>query len=253
MCPLCIGSATALHTTTPRRFDVAPREAIDFLRGKLDLPTRTWLDIWQEAHSAAFVVAGAESKALVADFHDAVAKAIEQGETLETFRKDFDRIVAEHGWSYQGSRNWRSQIIFQTNLRMAYAAGRWQQIERVKEARPYLRYVHLDPQAHPRPLHRSWHNTVLPVDDPWWRTHFPPNGWYCHCSVQSLNARDVERYGLKVSAEAPPVEWVERTVGSGDTRKTVRVPEGIDPGFAYRPGTPLSEAIKAGLELRAGG
>lgn len=227
-------------------------EAIAFLRDKLRLPTATWLDIWQEMHSAAFVVAGAQSDALLKDFHDAVLKAIEQGETLETFRKDFDRIVADHGWSYNGSRNWRSRVIFQTNLRMAYAAGRWQQIERVKDARPYLRYVAVM-DARTRPLHRVWHNTVLPVDHPWWQTHFPPNGWNCRCSVQSLNERDLVRYRLKVSAEAPPIEWVERLVGSGDSRRAIMVPKGIDPGFAYRPGAPVSEAIRQGLAPRAGG
>ncbi len=250
-CPCCGAPQISLHAADAQPFDVAPREAIDFLRQKLRLPTATWTDIWQQMHSAAFVVAGAQGDALLKDFHDAVLKAIEQGETLETFREDFDTIVKRYGWSYNGSREWRSKIIFQTNLRMAYAAGRWQQIERVKQTRPYLRYVHLDPQAHPRPLHQSWHNTVLPVDDPWWQTHFPPNGWNCHCTAQSLNERDLERYGLTVTAQAPPINWIDRVVGSGDSRRAIKVPEGIDPGFAYRPGAPLDEAIRQGLAQRA--
>lgn len=27
------------------------------------------------------------------------------------------------------------------------------------------------------PLHVSWYVLVTHHDDPWWRTHFPPNGW----------------------------------------------------------------------------
>jgi uncharacterized protein with gpF-like domain len=236
----------------PQRFDVAPGEAIAFLRNKLNIPTRHWTDLWHEMHSAAFVVAGAEREALVADFRDAVAKALEEGRTLEQFRADFDSIVAEHGWSYRGSRNWRSKVIYETNMRMASAAGRWEQIQTVKDDRPYLRYVHTEGERFPRPLHLAWHDTVLPADDPWWETHFPPNGWGCKCFVESLNERDLERYGLTVSAAAPPVVMESRTINTPDGPRTLEVPEGIDPGFAYRPGAPLARVLLEGLAERAG-
>ncbi len=234
-----------------RPFAVAPREAVEFLRQKMRVPTRAWTDLWQEMHSAAFMIAGAQEAALVGDFHQAVLKAIEEGRTLAQFREDFDRIVATHGWSYKGGRGWRSRVIFQTNLRMAYAAGRWEQIQRVKETRPYLRYVHVDPeltQENSREEHAAWHDMVLPVDDPWWETHFPPNDWGCRCTVQSLNERDLERYGLTVSSSPPPPEMVERTISTAAGPRTVLVPEGIAPGFAYRPGTPPTERLRRELE-----
>lgn len=217
-------------------FDVDFVEAIDFLKKKVDMPTAMWTDLWQQEHSAAFTVAGATTKALVRDFHDAVNKAIANGETLETFRKDFDRIVADHGWDYNGGRNWRSRIIFDTNMSTAYAAGRWQQIQEVKAQRPYLRYVHLEGQENPRPEHQSWHNLVLPVDDPWWQTHYPPNGWNCHCTVQSLNERDLARYGFSVAIKAPEVRMVEKVIMTSAGPRVVMAPEGVDPGFSYRPG-----------------
>lgn len=221
-------------------FATDPQEAIDFLREKTRMPSRAWTDLWQEMHSEAFTVAGAQSDALLEDFHEAVKKNIEEGRTLEEFRADFDRIVEEHGWSYKGSRNWRSRVIFQTNMRTAYAAGRWEQIQRVKEQRPYLRYVAVRDNR-TRPEHAAWHDTVLPVDDPFWQTHFPPNGWNCRCTVQSLNERDLARYGLKVAEQAPASPTVEKRINTPDGPVTVRVPKGIDPGFAYRPGARLDE------------
>lgn len=224
---------------TPGAFAVDPVEAIAFLVNKEDVPTRHWTDVWQAMHDRAFMVAGAQTDALLADFHEAVNKAISEGRTLEQFRKDFDRIVAAHGWSYNGSRGWRSRVIFQTNLRTAMAAGRWQQIQRLKQARPYLRYVHLEEQPHPRYQHHLWHNVVLPVDHPWWETHFAPNGWGCHCTVQSLSERDLARYHLKVWDEPPPSRMIEHTIKTPDGPRTILVPEGIDPGFAYNPGRTL--------------
>jgi SPP1 gp7 family putative phage head morphogenesis protein len=215
-------------------FDVAPLEAIEYLRQKVRVPTRAWTDVWQGMHARAFVVAGAQSDALLADFHEAVTAAIAEGRTIEDFRKDFDRIVETHGWSYKGSPGWRSRVIFETNLRMAYSAGRWAQVQEVKRFRPYLRYVALM-DGRTRPLHAAWHNTVLHADDPWWKTHYPPNGWNCRCTVQSLAERDVPKVeGAKL--QAPPSKEVVKTINGAAGPVRITVPEGIDPGFAYNPG-----------------
>jgi hypothetical protein len=54
-------------------------------------------------HAAAFSIAGAQKQALLADFFEAIKKALEDGTTLQDFRQDFDRIVATHGWSYHAA------------------------------------------------------------------------------------------------------------------------------------------------------
>lgn len=216
-----------------RRVDF--EEAIAFFRQKLRLPTETWTDLWQGQHARAFVVAGARQASLIEDFQTAVMRGLEEGTTLAAFREDFDRTVARHGWSYRGGRNWRSRVIFETNMRTAYAAGRWQQIQRVKGARPYLRYVAvLD--ARTRLEHRAWHGTLLHADDPWWRTHYPPNGWGCRCIVQQLSADDLEAFGYEVSDQAPPVNWQHRTVNMPEGPASLRVPRGIDTGWSYNVG-----------------
>lgn len=210
-------------------------EAIDYLRAKVRLPTRTWTDLWQGQHARAFVVAGATKAGLVADFHEAVTRAIAEGRTLADFRKDFDAIVARHGWTYKGKRGWRSAVIYNTNMRMAHSAGRWAQAQRLKARRPYLRYVAtLDDRT--RPDHRDWHGTVLPVDHEFWATHMPPNGWNCRCTVQSLSARDLERRGLGVTDPPPATPTRRARVNTAEGPVAIEVPEGIDPGFAYNPG-----------------
>ncbi len=98
-----------------------------------------------------FAVAGAKG-ALLNDLREAVDRAIAEGITLEVFRKTFDQVVATRGWSYQGDRDWRSNIIYSTNLRTAYGAGRFEQLQAVKSRRPYWQWRH-GGSRHPRPLH----------------------------------------------------------------------------------------------------
>ena len=158
--------------------DLPFKEAIAFFRAKLSIPTRAWDDIWKEMHSRSFVVAGATKENLLADLRAAVDKAVAEGTTLAEFRTDFDQVIAKHGWDYTGGRAWRTAIIYDTNLAMAYSAGSYRQRNQpaVLATRPYVRYLPSS-AANPRPEHMNWYNLVLPHDDPFWLTHTPPNGW----------------------------------------------------------------------------
>lgn len=211
------------------------KEAIEYFRQKVNLPTRVWTDLWEGMHARAFVVAGAMRESLIEDLRQAVEKALAGGTTKAEFFKDFQRIKAEHGWTHKGGAAWRARVIFNTNLRMAYAAGKWEQAQRLRESRPFMRYVAvLDKRT--RDEHRAWHGTVLPIDDEWWRTHYPPCGWGCRCTVQTLSERDVKRFGYQLADQAPPVEMEDRPVRTPAGDVTVRTPAGIDTGFGYNVG-----------------
>ena len=224
-------ASAAQHTQLPFT------EQIEFFRGKTNLNTESWSDVWHDAHDRAFVVAGAAHDDLVADLRGAVDKAVADGTTLDTFRRDFDAVVAKHGWTYKGGRDWRTRVIYGTNLRTSYAAGQYQQMKAIAERRPYWRYRHSDASEHPRHQHVAWDGLVLKHDDPWWDVHYPPNGWGCKCYVEALNERGLRRLGKEGPDRAPAVRMRTVTVGAkGPTPRTVEVPEGIDPGWAYAPG-----------------
>ena len=94
---------------------------------------------------------------------------------------------------------------------------------------------------------------VLERENPFWQTHFPPNGWGCHCKVKGLWPRDLQRLGKSGPDQAPEVNLVERTIGQRSALgpRTVRVPEGIDP---ESPGVnngyyPQQRTVMGGLTL----
>ena len=209
-------------------------EAIEFFRGKVNIPTRRWNDLWQGMHARGFMVAGAVQDTLLTDLRGAVNRAIAEGTTLADFRKSFDDTVARHGWAHTGNRNWRSRLIFSTNIRTAYSAGRWKQMTDpdALKYRPYLEYRHGD-SIDPREIHLGWHGLVVAADDAWWRTHYPPNGWGCKCKAFAVGKRDLKRMGKTGPDTAPDNGTYEWTDKQGHTHT---IPNGIDPGWDYNVG-----------------
>lgn len=212
-------------------------EQIAFFRRKLAIPTTGWTDIYNAEHDWAFVVAGANRNDLVTDFQQSVDRFIAEGRTLADFRQDFSSIVEKHGWSYNGGFGWRTRVIYDTNLRGSYQAGRFAQLMDNRETLPYWEYVHSDAVEHPRELHLAWDSMILRWDDPWWTTHFPPNGWGCQCTARGRSEAWMKRNGRSVDT-APEIVWEDRTIGqrSINGSYTVRVPQGIDPSFEHAPG-----------------
>lgn len=212
---------------------IPAREAINHLREKLNITTQHWDDILGDMHAKAFTVAGATKLALLEDLREAVRAAVDDGESIGQFRQRFNEIVAQHGWTYKGEQGWRTRVIYDTNLRTAHMAGKWEQFQRTKATRPYLMYQTAG-DSRVRPEHANWDGVILPVDHPFWRTHYPPNDWGCRCTIVSLSERDLIRKGLKVSDD-PVIEKTER-VNTRSGEVYGEVPEGIGTGWDYNVG-----------------
>ena len=91
----------------------------------------------------------------------------------------------------------------QTALATGQMAAKWQTYQATKDALPFLTYLTVG-DARVRDSHRVLDGITKPIDDPFWDTHFPPNGWRCRCDViQSLGPE--EDGGLRTSeAQHPP-------------------------------------------------
>lgn len=215
-------------------------DQIAFFRQKLNLPSERWDDIKKSAHDRAFIVAGVAEADLLNDLYQAIDKGIADGGSLAAFRKDFREIVLRNGWTGwtgEGSKAgqaWRTRIIYQTNMATSYAAGRYKQLTdpAFRALRPFWRYVHNDSVLHPRPLHQLWGSIrlTLPWDHEFWKTHFPPNGWGCHCRVTAVEAP------AEGDATEPPEGWNATDPKTG-------TPAGIDKGFDYAPGANIDTSL----------
>ncbi|PRZ48339.1 phage minor head protein [Tritonibacter scottomollicae] len=205
------------------------------------VPTARWDDITRNAHDRAFMVAGATKADLLSDIGAAVEKAIADGTGFEAFQRDFRDIVERHGWhgwtgeGTPGGEAWRMRVIYRTNMRVSYQAGRFAQLR--EGGFKYWVYRH-GGSDDPRPEHLALDGLILPADHPFWMIWFPPNGWGCSCRV--FGARSMEaaiRRGGNPAVRLP-TGWNTRDPRSG-------TPKGIDKGWDYAPGASAADTILA--------
>lgn len=233
-----------------------PKEAIDYLAGrKLITPTFSWQDLWHNEHAQQFTVSRLARLDLLKAMQDGISQSVGGDLSRRDWTRNIKTLLQKEGW--WGEKEVldpvsgetvitkfnppRLKLIFDTNTRMAYSAGLWERIERNKETHPYVRYItRRDERV--RASHRDWNNLCLPVDHPFWHTHWPPNGWHCRCRVMSITAAEYERRRAagSIETQAPRIvtrEWVNKRTG-----EVSQVPVGIDPGFDYNVGVARARA-----------
>lgn len=251
----------------PQGPGIEPRAAIDALQRRFGNPfgSYSWLDVWQNAHARGFTVAKSAGFDVLDDIIKALDDAQRGGQTFEQFARNLEPVLRDKGWWGRGpaldpatgtysdaqlGSPRRLRTIYDINMRQSRAAGEWVQIQRTKDALPYLMYdcVH---DAKTRAQHRLWGGAdngrpvVLRADHPWWHTHYPPNGWNCRCGVIQLSDSQVLQMRARglITEEAPQIAW--REFRNARTGEVVRVPDGIDPGFAYNAGEAMLAQIAA--------
>lgn len=237
---------------------LTPTEAVAYLlrRGQLT-KTFAWQDLWQDEHAQQFTVSRLARLDLLQAVRDQIVGAVNGDLSRRDFMRDAKALLGRAGW--WGEKTVldpatgedvtttfdpaRLKLIYDTNTRMAYSAGLWERMERNRKTHPYVRYITLrDDKV--RPAHRAWDGVTLPLDDAFWSTHYPPNGWRCRCRAVAVSRRDYERGvtpgGAPMRKTAPPIEmreWLDKRTG-----EIKLVPAGIDPGFGYNVGVASARA-----------
>lgn len=200
----------------------AYKEAVDYFRQKINLPTKRWNDLEGAMHTRAFTVAGAMREDILCDFRKAVDSAIANGESLQDFRDNFYKIASK--WrasdpSFDEKMKkpkygaWRSKVIYQTNMLTAAAAAQERQVRdpELKGVFTHAKYVCMMLPGS-REEHKRWNGTVLPVNDPWWDKHSPPNGFGCMCEKEFIS-----KYEMNAGIEKETVRNKDNELDPNDT------------------------------------
>jgi len=242
----------------PARGFRTPPEVTEFFRDKGLRPSFSWQDIFAQENALDFTVAKAVELELLTAFRTSIQTAIDNGEGFGSWREKIVPELQRLGWYGRRrvedptgawkskivdfSRPARLQIIFWSNVRAARAAGQWERAQQTKGALPYLVYARTK-SIDPRAEHLAWVGVMLPVDHPFWATHFPPNGWNCKCSTLQITRRAYDDFKSRdgYTPDAPEIEW--KTFANARTGEVTRVPAGIDPGWHTNPGVARARTL----------
>ena len=128
------------------------------------------------------------------------------------------------------------QTEYDTAMASATQSARWQEFRTQKEMFPFLRYQTAGDDS-VRNEHRLLDGITKRVDDPFWLTYYPPNGWHCRCEVIQVSDDDVQETP-EGSYRAPVVQSMFRT-NVGNTGLI------FPQGHPYYIGVPRSEIRQA--------
>jgi hypothetical protein len=203
-----------------------PKIARDFLTKKVIVPTDRWDDLKWGEHAHAFTVAHSAEANVLDEIHGLLNTAITEGKSFGDFKGQMLDLMAEKKW-YGGNghgpdekdyKNWRIGVMYDTNMRTAYAAEHYRKQLQGAELRPVWVYQSQLTGDNRRPEHAALHDKAFRYDDPFWDTYYPPNGWGCQCFVTTKSEVGAERDGIT----------------AGDSGSETLPP--IDPTWAYNPG-----------------
>ncbi len=234
---------------TPK-IQLIPHAALAYMASKKLKTSYHWYEVYAQEHNHVFTVAKIMEMDVLNEIHKGILQAIEKGETFEHFKKNMLNRLGEKGWGKFSQADEKTgetitrlsdsrlKKIYFVNKTQARQKGNWARFEESKETFPYLRY-RLGASRQHREAHLRFKDLVLRVDDPFWDTHMPMNGWGCKCWVQQLTEEQAQEQGIDESPKIEYHDWINPATG-----EIHKVPKGISPGFEYNVGKSQSQMDK---------
>jgi len=207
-------------------FNLPPKESLAYWRSRLPVTAAEYQQLSAAARERAFVVSSLARQEQIAAMHSSLLKALEKGQSIQSWRKELAALAEETSLSKA-----RLNTIYRTNLQTAYQAGRYQAMLANAKERPYWRYLSIM-DMRTRPSHAVLNGKVYPQESPFWDQFYPPNGFNCRCTVQSLTPQDVEERGYPVE-EGLPGPSIYKDPLTGRESSILPAP---DPGFGRNAG-----------------
>lgn len=202
-------------STLPK--DRAPsfQEAVDYAASRdVILPDVYYGKLAGVQRSQSVSIAGLASLEQIKAIIDLVKDVMDNGGTFADFQKQ-----VKSGGLQTSLTKARLDNIFRTNIQAAYSRGRYEQQMRVSFMRPYWMYDAIN-DSRTRPTHKAMDGVILHHTNPWWKSHYTPNGYRCRCTVISLTEAQARKRGISpIAPEVDPDEGWDYSVGESYNQK----------------------------------
>ncbi|MFQ9035220.1 phage minor head protein [Hungatella sp.] len=155
-----------IESIITRNEEPAFEEAVRYFGERVPVTPGQFYKIVEEYRGLAFTISGYTSVQVLKKFYDELLGAIEDGETMESFRSRMNSFLEEKG--YEGVTPFQADNIFRTNTQTAYQVGHYEQMTDpgVLKLRPFWQYDAVN-DRHTRPSHLAMDGRVFPADSPY--------------------------------------------------------------------------------------
>lgn len=189
------------------RIRLEPTPFIEAIRAasaaRVVLPATYYRDVPAAARAGAFTASGLAGIDQVRAVFDSLLRVLTDGGSFDAWQRDALANPAGLGLPRH-----RLETIYRTNLQNWWNRGRAEQIVGNLDTHPFLMYSAVN-DSRTRPEHAAMHGTILRASDPWWQTHYPPNGFNCRCRAIAMTEREARRRGISTvpTAAQPDRGW----------------------------------------------
>ena len=198
-------------------------EAADVIRKKGVVSREVFDQLLPELKARALLITGIEHAGALQDIRDRIAEVPEgalwddvKGDIAETIsaffwkdgmdREEYDKLIA--------ASERRAELLLRMNANQAYAVAQWRMAQETKDTHPFFEYATIGDNR-VREAHEVLDGIVLPVDHPFWDSHYPPWDWGCRC--QLIQIGDATMESIRKEDEQRPID--ERKIIEGERLK----------------------------------
>jgi SPP1 gp7 family putative phage head morphogenesis protein len=198
---------------------VPNKAAIAFLKDKPPVARGIFDRMLPEVQSRMFTVAGIQPVNVLQSLRDRIADLPAGGDWNE-IKKDLVSEISPFLGTDEDSlaaAERKAELLLRSHGYQAYSATAYAAIQEQKDVFPFLRYQTAQDDR-VRESHAALEGLVLPVDDPFWLTHWGPWDYGCRCPHPvALSRTDV----AEIAAEDKTKPADQRSILSPEQRDTI--------------------------------
>jgi SPP1 gp7 family putative phage head morphogenesis protein len=192
-----------------------PEKAVEYFKKKGLKISENSTDRIKAIKAHAFTVTGVTKLDILKDYKDLILKAIEEGITLNDFKKELTERLSTKGWTSRKDGDntlppWRLNNIFRTNTMEMYSQAKWDQFQETIDLVPYISCFSVVDKNTTEKC--KWLNgKFFRKDDKTFAKFLRSIGHY-HCRRADLPASELDVKGKKVwkGKDVPKKYWNDK-------------------------------------------
>ncbi len=185
--------ATDFADTPPDLEDVLPyEEAIKWAKGRISLTREQFYALSDQMKRKAFTVGRLAQLDMIEKvkqiyLEDMASSSSSLVDFIATVTTSVDRLGLP---SYY-------ETVYRTNIQTDYNAGRAAELDR--DPPLYLEFIGIE-DVRQTPICSARSGVILPYDDPWWETNWPPLHFNCRSTIRAIYKEEADALGISPTA-----------------------------------------------------